>query len=149
MAEAERVEWTGTPSQMQNLGWFLACVLLVPIPWALWRWLVVRNTVFTLTTERLKIQRGVFNRTVEDLELYRVRDTKLEQTFFERMFGLGEVVLYTTDASTPEVHLAWLKDATLLREAVRKLSEERRDAKRVRTLESGAAGTGGSHDLLD
>lgn len=150
MAEAERVEWTGTPSQMQNLGWFLSCLLLIPIPWAIWRWLVVRNTVFTLTTERLKVRRGVFNRVTEDLELYRVRDTKFEQTFWERMFGVGEVILYTTDASTPEVHIPWLKDAELLREAVRKLSEERRDAKRVRTLESGDAGpTGAGHDLLD
>lgn len=151
MAEnTERVEWTGTPSQWQNFGWFLSCLLLVPIPWAIWRWLVVRNTVFTLTTERLRTRRGVFSRVNDDLELYRVRDTKLEQTFFERMFGLGEVILYTTDASTPEVHIAWLKDAELLRETVRRFAEERRDAKRVRTLESGSAGpTGAGHEQLD
>ena len=149
-ATAERVEWAGTPSQWQNAGWFLSCLLLIPIPWAIWRGLVVRNTVFTLTTERLRIRRGVFNRTTEDLELYRVRDTRLEQTFFERLFGLGEVILYTTDASTPEVHIAWLKDAELLRETVRRFAEERRDAKRVRTFETGDAGpTGESHDLLD
>jgi uncharacterized membrane protein YdbT with pleckstrin-like domain len=147
MSTAEKVEWTGTPSQMQNLGWFISCLLLIPIPWAIWRWLVVKNTVFTLTNQRLTIRRGVFNRTTDDLELYRVRDTRLEQTFWERMFGVGEVILYTTDASTPELHLTWLKDAALLREAVRKLSEERRDEKRVRTLESGEAGAGGSHDL--
>lgn len=147
----ERIEWTGTPSQMQNLGWFLACLLLIPIPWAIWRWLVVKNTVFTLTDQRLSIRRGVFTRVTEDLELYRVRDTRLEQTFFERMFGLGEVILFTSDASTPELHLPWLKDAELLRETVRKLSEARRDAKRVRTLESGGGGHPdlGGHDALD
>ena len=113
-------------------------------------WSVVRNTVFTLTTERLRIRRGVLNRTTEDLELYRVRDTRLEQTFFERLFGLGEVILYTTDASTPEIHIPWLKDAELLRETVRRFAEERRDAKRVRTFETGDAGpTGEGHDLLD
>ena len=25
----ERVEWTGTPSQWQNLGWFLSCLLVI------------------------------------------------------------------------------------------------------------------------
>jgi uncharacterized membrane protein YdbT with pleckstrin-like domain len=147
----ERIEWTGTPSQLQNLGWFISCVLLIPIPWAIWRWLVVRNTVFTLTDQRLSTRRGVFNRVTEDLELYRVRDTRLEQTFFERMFGLGEVILFTSDASTPEVHLPWLRDADGLRETVRRLSEARRDAKRVRTLESGAGGHPdlGGHDALD
>lgn len=149
--DTERSEWTGTPSQWQNAGWFLACLLLIPIPWALWRWLVVGNTVYTLTDQRLSIRRGVFNRTTEDLELYRVRDTRLEQTFFERLFGLGEVVLFTTDASTPEIHLPWLKDAESLRERIRRLSEARRDAKRVRTFESGGGGHAdlGGHDALD
>ncbi len=147
----ERIEWTGTPSQMQNLGWYIACLLLIPIPWAIWRWAVTRNTVYTLTDQRLSIRRGVFNRVTEDLELYRVRDTRLEQTFFERLFGLGEVVLFTTDTSTPELHLPWLKDAALLRETVRKFSEARRDAKRVRTLESGGGAHPdlGGHDALD
>ena len=150
MAE-ERVEWTGTPSQWQNAGWFIASVLVIPIPWAIWRWLEVRNTVFTLTDQRLSIRRGVFNRVTEDLELYRVRDTRLEQTFFERMFGLGEVVLFTSDASTPEIHLPWLRNAVDLREKIRRLSEARRDAKRVRTLESGMGGYPdmGGHDALD
>lgn len=147
----ERIEWTGTPSQMQNLGWYIACLLLVPIPWAIWRWAVTRNTVYTLTDQRLSIRRGVFNRVTEDLELYRVRDTRLEQTFFERMFGLGEVILFTSDASTPEIHLPWLKNAESLRESVRRLSEARRDAKRVRTLESGGGGHDdvGGHAALD
>lgn len=145
----ERVEWTGTPSQWQNLGWFLSCLLLIPIPWAIWRWLVVKNTVFTLTTERLRMRRGVLNRTTDDLELYRVRDTRFEQTFWERMFGVGEVILYTTDASTPEVHIPWLKDAELLREAVRKFAEARRDAKGVRALESGNATPSGEGHSLD
>ena len=150
MAE-ERVEWTGTPSQWQNAGWFIASVLVIPIPWAIWRWLEVRNTVFTLTDQRLGIRRGVFTRVTEDLELYRVRDTRLEQTFFERMFGLGEVVLFTSDASTPEIHLPWLRNAVDLREKIRRLSEARRDAKRVRTLESGMGGYPdmGGHDALD
>ena len=144
----ERIEWSGRPSQWQNLGWFLSCLLLIPIPWAIWRWLVVRNTVFTLTTERLRMRRGVFNRITDDLELYRVRDTRFEQTFWERMFGVGEVILYTTDASTPEVHIAWLKDAELLRETVRKFAEARRDAKGVRAFESGNAHpTGEGHSL--
>lgn len=146
MSTAEKVEWTGTPSQMQNLGWFLSALLLIPLPYAIWRWLVVRNTVFTLTNQRLTMRRGVFNRVTDDLELYRVRDTRLEQSFWQRMFGVGEVILYTTDASTPEVHITWLKDAALLREAVRKLSEARRDEKRVRTLESGGGGDGGLPD---
>jgi uncharacterized membrane protein YdbT with pleckstrin-like domain len=136
----ERVEWTDTPSQLENIGWFAACLLIVPIPWAVWRWMVTRSTVYTLTSQRLTTRRGVFTRTVEDLELYRVRDTRLEQSFFERLFNVGKVVLYTTDASTPEVHLRFVRNAETVRETLRRLVEARRDAKRVRAFESDHAG---------
>ena len=132
----ERIEWQGNPSQWQNLWWFVACVLLLPIPWAFWRWLETRNTTYTLTDQRLKTTRGVFTRTTEDLELYRVRDNRFEQSFAERLFGLGQVVLFTTDETSPEVRLTFIKDAESVREKIRTLVEARRDAKRVRYLDA-------------
>lgn len=136
-ATDERIEWTGTPSQWENAGWFVACLLIVPIPYAVWLYLQTRTTVYTLTTQRLTIRRGVFTRATEDLELYRVRDSRLEQTVLERLVGIGQVVLHTTDASTPLVQLRNIRDAPGVRERIRALVEARRDAKRVRAFESG------------
>ena len=133
----ERIEWTGHPSQWQNFWWFAAALLLLPIPWTVWKWLEVRNTVYTLTDQRLKFTRGVFSKTTEDLELYRVRDTKFAQGFIERMLDLGDIVLFTTDTSTPTVTLTFINDADTVRETIRRLVEARRDAKRVRSLDLG------------
>ena len=133
----ESIEWTGSPSQWQNFWWFVAALLVIPIPWTLWKWLEVRNTVYTLTDQRLKFTRGVFSKVTEDLELYRVRDTKFEQGFVERMLDLGDIVLFTTDASTPTVTLSFIPDADGVREKIRRLVEARRDAKRVRSLDIG------------
>ena len=132
----EQIQWTGHPSQWQNLGWFLACLLVLPIPFALWKWLETRNTVYTLTDQRLKFTRGVLTRTTEDLELYRVRDTRFEQGFFERLLGLGRIRLYTTDETSPEIVLPYIADAEGVREQIRGLVEARRDAKRVRYLDA-------------
>ena len=132
----ERIEWSGHPSQWQNLWWFVACVLLLPIPWAFWRWLQTRNTIYTLTDQRLKFTRGVFTRTTEDLELYRVRDSRFEQDLAERLLGLGQIVLYTTDETSPEIRLTFIRDAEAVREKIRALVEARRDAKRVRYLDA-------------
>ena len=107
----ERIEWTGHPSQWQNLGWFALCVLLIPIPIAIWKGLQTSHTIYTLTDQRLKFTRGVFTRTTEDLELYRVRDTKFEQSFFERLFGLGQIQLFTTDETSPTIKLPFIADA--------------------------------------
>ena len=128
----ETIQWQGRPSQWQNIWWWLSCLLLLPIPWALWRAAVVQNTVYTLTDQRLKFTRGVFTK----LKLYRVRDTKFQQDVFERMCGLGEVVLFTTDETSPEIRLPFIKDAEAVREKIRALVEARRDAKRVRYLDA-------------
>jgi uncharacterized membrane protein YdbT with pleckstrin-like domain len=132
----EQVAWSGGPSQWCNFWWFASCLLLLPIPFAVWKWLEVRNTVYTLTDQRLKFTRGVLSKTTEDLELYRVRDTKFQQNMWERMLGLGEIVLFTTDETTAVVSLPWIRDAEGVREKMRALVEARRDAKRVRYLDA-------------
>ena len=132
----ETIVWAGHPSQWQNIGWFIACLLLVPIPFALWKWLETRNTIYSLSDQRLKFTRGVLTKTTEDLELYRVRDTKFEQGFFERMVGLGRIQLFTTDESSPSIVLPFIQDAEAVREKIRGLVEARRDAKRVRYLDA-------------
>ena len=132
----EQIEWTGHPSQWQNLGWFVLCLLIIPIPAAIWKWLETRSTVYTLTDQRLKFTRGVFSKTTEDLELYRVRDTKFQQSFFERLAGLGAIELYSTDETSPTIRLPFIADAEAVREKIRALVEARRDAKRVRYLDA-------------
>lgn len=132
----ERIEWSGHPSQWRNFGWFLSCLLVIPIPFAFWKWLETRMTVYTLSDQRLKFTRGVLSKTTEDLELYRVRDTRFEQSVFERLLGLGRIRLFTTDETSPEIVLPWIGDAEGVREKIRALVEARRDAKRVRYLDT-------------
>jgi uncharacterized membrane protein YdbT with pleckstrin-like domain len=133
----EQTVWTGCPSQWQNLWAWVACVLLVPIPWALWRALLTRSTRYELTTQRLKTTRGVFNRISDDIELYRVKDTHFQQTLWQRMVAIGDIVLSTSDTSTPVFVLGDIKDAGSVRERIRALVEQRRDAKQVRELDVG------------
>src|SRR4029079_11339073 len=136
-ASVEQSVWSGTPSQWQNAVAWALCVLGVPIPWALWRALETRNTRYEVTTQRLKTTRGVFNRVTDDLELYRVKDTHFQQTFWQRMGGIGDIVLSTSDTTTPTVVIADVHDAEGVRERIRGLVERRRDAKRVRELDVG------------
>jgi uncharacterized membrane protein YdbT with pleckstrin-like domain len=135
----EEVVWAGSPSQVVNLPVFVVCGLLcwlvVPIFVALWKWLVVKNIRYELTTERLKLRHGVLNRSLDELELYRVRDYRLEQPLFLRIFSLGNIIVRTTDTTHPLIVLRAVHNGENVLEAVRRNVEECRARKNVRALD--------------
>ena len=143
----EETIWSGTSSQVKNLGAFLLCLLIIPIPWAIYRWLVVKNTTFRLTSERLITERGILNKTTDTLELYRVRDQQVTQPFLQRLFGLHTIQLLTTDTSTPSVVIDYVPLELGLQDKFRAQVEECRTRKRVRSIdiEDGQGGDGGLH----
>ncbi len=128
---------------MLNLGTFIVCGLIsltiigaiVAIPYAVWKYLVVKNWRFEVTSQRIKVHSGVLSKKTEELELYRVKDTKFDQPLFLRLFGVANVVIVSTDTTTPVSVIPAIKDAQALREQIRIFVEERRDQKRVRVTE--------------
>lgn len=92
---------SGTPSQVISLPVFVLLGpffwLVIPIFMMLWKWLVVKNTRYELTTERLKMRHGVLSEQTNELELYRVRDYRLELVVVEdRLAGLSSCSLRTS-----------------------------------------------------
>jgi uncharacterized membrane protein YdbT with pleckstrin-like domain len=99
---------TGTP--------VLYALLILPIIYAFWKWLEVKSTKFTLTDQRLIVANGIFTKRTNETELYRVRDTSIEEPFFYRMFGVGNVIIFSTDEAEGKLHFNaynkphWIKD---------------------------------------
>lgn len=153
--QGEETVWKGGPSQVVNYPTFLACLLLagaclvvganlswyislgaiVPAGWAGWRYLVVRCQGYEITTQRLKLKEGVLNQDIDELELYRVKDSRLLRPFWLRIFGLANVQLETSDRTHPKPILAAIKDAVEVREQLRRHVEILRDQKRVREVD--------------
>lgn len=75
---------------------------------------------YELTTQRLRIFRGVFARDLEEIDLVRVRDTKVKQHLGERMAGVGDVTVFSTDKNNPEIVLNNVKNPVEVRETIRK-----------------------------
>src|SRR4030095_16877036 len=100
--------WKGTSSQVKNFWLFVACLLIIPIPWAIWAWLKVKCRVYTLTTERVLIQDCILNKSHEPLELYRVRHLQFTEPFWLRLFGLQNIHLIATDITTGNIVLDYL-----------------------------------------
>ena len=144
-AMSEQTIWQGHSSQVKNFWPFVSCLLLIPIPWAIYRWLAVKTTTYQLTTERLITERGILSKTTDTLELYRVKDLQVTQPFWIRLFGLENIHLITADSSTPCVIIDCVPRDLALSDKFRVQVEATRMAKRVRTgeVEDDAHGDGG------
>ena len=136
--QTDELVWRGSPSQLLNLPLYVVCGLLfwlvVPVFIAVWKWLVLHNVRYELTTERFKVRQGVLNKELDEVELYRVRDYRLEQPFWLRLFSLGNITLRTTDESNPYIELRAIRDSERVYELTRKNVEECRVKKRVLPL---------------
>lgn len=134
--------WSGSPSQWVNFWWFVSCLLVIPIPYVIWKYLDVRYQKMTLTTQRLRIEEGVLSKKIDEVELYRIKDTQLKQSFIDRMLGLGTVEIVSSDETNPVLHIRSIKNARDMREKLRQCVEKLRLARGVRELDFAAATTG-------
>jgi uncharacterized membrane protein YdbT with pleckstrin-like domain len=89
-----------------------------------WGWLLIAVTVFTfgyaalltlpilacialrnmtakywLEGERLFMRRGIFFRSEEEIELYRIKDVKANFSIIQQMFGNGDLAIVSTDTA--------------------------------------------------
>lgn len=155
MSQEERLVWEGTPSQIVNFKVWTICSLIglvsiymafalawnwiwLSVPaaaWAYWVNLETKKHIYRLSTQRLSLERGVLTKRQDDLELYRVKDTTLEEPLHLRLFQLGNIVLDTSDRSTPQVRIHAIRDAKHVREILRTNIEELRTQKKVREVD--------------
>jgi uncharacterized membrane protein YdbT with pleckstrin-like domain len=154
----ERTMWVGRPSQWLNFGvYFLGTVLMaggafvaVARPettqyaggfmllvglFLLWKWLVVRTTELTLTNQRLSVRQGVLSRRRHDLELYRIKDTALDEPLLLRMVSLANIEITSSDRSHPTFVVRAVRDAEPLRQMMRSTVEKLREARGVREVD--------------
>lgn len=132
----ENLIWKGNPSQWTNIRTYLLCFLfcwlIIPLFIALWKFLFVRTWTIKITDQRIIEEKGILSRTTDELELFRVKDLRLEQPFFLRLVGLSNIILNTSDRTHPVFRISGIKNGKEIREEIRVAVDIRRDIKHVR-----------------
>jgi uncharacterized membrane protein YdbT with pleckstrin-like domain len=154
----ETLVWRGTPSNWTNFGTYFVCLLLaavvgaayyfvtppeplillgllVPVLWMLGSWISIRCHRYEVTSERVKITTGLLSRKTNEMELYRVRDYSVDEPFWLRLVGCGNIVLVTADRTTPSFVLRAVPHAATLKDQIRTHTERMRQRRGVRDLE--------------
>lgn len=117
---------------------------LVGLPGMLLVFLRHRTTRFKITMRRVEYERGILNRLVDGMELWRVLDVRYNQTVFDRLTGNGRITLIGTDKSDPELVLYGLPNHRALFEKLQDAVQVAR--RRGRPMELVGEG-GGMEDM--
>lgn len=136
----EKMIWEGSPAQWTNFSYYTLCILLTPIfglgiIMAIWKYYDTKKNHLEITDQRIIEHKGIFSKTTNELELYRVKDIKHIQPFWLRIVGLSNIVLDTTDNSNPVLIIKGLINGKEIKEKLRIAVDIRRDIKGVREID--------------
>jgi hypothetical protein len=84
----------------------------------------IRSTLYTVTNQRVIIESGIAEKTVEDIDLRYIDETHFRQRIIERMLGIGNVTIVSSDKVAPQFVLHGIPDPRTLRELIRARSYE-------------------------
>lgn len=75
---------------------------------------------YVITSERIKISKGIIGKDYENFELVRIQDIDITQSVGERIMSLGDIQIRGADPSTPLVVLRNVTDPNQVYELLRK-----------------------------
>ncbi len=117
-----------------NRGLFLLLSLLLLLI-GYYKYLLVLSSSYYLTDQQLIIERGVFTRRINYLELYRIKDILVNQSFLMKAIGLMNITLLSFDSAESVLFLKGLK-VSAVPQSIRNHVQECRQRNKVLTVDN-------------
>ncbi len=111
---------------------------VVAIRWTVWPLVVWANTTYTITTRRLIIRTGVFNRSGHDMPLSRLNDVSFSHNILERMLGCGTLVVESA-GEQGQLKLDDIPKVELVQHTLHRLSDDLRGVEGADDVDPGLA----------
>ena len=99
-------------------------------------------TRYQLTPTRLTVSVGLFSTHIEETLLYRILDSNLQRNFWQKLFGVGTVMVFAGDRSAQTIVLKNVRESEKVRRLLGELVEKEREAKRITAREMYGSGFG-------
>ena len=114
-------------------GWatLLLCLVGVGLIVVVAHWFQNLSTTYELTEDRLIPHKGIFNKSLDEIELYRIKDVRVEFSLLAQWAGIGTIVLESSDETTGDRPLI-MRDIEAAKPRREKLRELVNAARRLR-----------------
>lgn len=93
--------------------------------------LPISFTKYSVSEDRLFVETGLFNLTQDEVRLYRILDLSLKRTLGQRIFGVGSILVTSSDKSLKNFEVKNVKNPANVKEMLSTMVETERDKKRV------------------
>lgn len=92
-------------------------------------------TRYSMSADRLFLEKGLLNTNQEEILLYRVRDISLHISLGQRIFGVGTVIIKSSDQTLPELRIENIKNPREVKEQIHTQVEQMKISRRMRVGE--------------
>jgi uncharacterized membrane protein YdbT with pleckstrin-like domain len=103
-----------------SIAWLIVAAVLL---WQLINVIIaiarIKTTLYTVSNQRVIIETGLASKSVDEIDLRYIDDTQFRQNFIERLLGIGNVTIVSSDKTTPRYVLRGVRDPRALRELIR------------------------------
>ncbi len=132
-AETERPLFTGHPMAIYTLGQWVAVLFTLGLAYLIY-WLKSVSTTYQITTQRIRVERGLFSKTKDNIELFRIDHLDLHKPLGMRLVGQCMLCLRSSDPSFPTVTLYGIPNLENLADTLRDCSLRERTRRKVTTF---------------
>ena len=132
-AETEHTLFEGHPAVIYSLWQWLLVVLTLGIAWIAY-WFKSMALSYKITTQRVKIERGILSKTQDAVELFRIDHFDLHKPLGMRLAGYCLLHLRSSDASFQTVILYGIPGLEPLADKLRECSLRERARRKVTTF---------------
>jgi uncharacterized membrane protein YdbT with pleckstrin-like domain len=109
----------------QLVKWALLALLAVAVVWSLIRYAKWATTNFTVTTDRIVHRTGVLAKHGREIPLDHLNDISYQQSFFERLVGIGDLLVESAGQRGQETFPDLPKPGLLQNEIYRQIEAQK------------------------
>jgi uncharacterized membrane protein YdbT with pleckstrin-like domain len=132
----EEVFFEGRPAALNGMVPLLITILTAGLAFLFFYWPRTWGSRFKITSQRVVVERGLFSKRMDQIDLYRVVDFAVEKSFGQRLMGTGTIILEAMDKTTPELRIEGIRaNVDGLYERMRAAAEVEKQKKGVRLMD--------------
>jgi len=79
----------------------------------------INSVKYTVTSQRIIVEHGLIGKKKEEMEVGKIKDYSVKQSVAERLQKIGNILIISTDLTTPNIVLEKVEDPDHIKEIIR------------------------------